>query len=89
MNPGSVEAGAVNTIAIEDGRTLGYNTDGLGLVRDLTSNLSLDLAGSRVLLVGAGGAASGVVHPLLNAGIGELTITNRSASRAIELIDEL
>ena len=64
------QAQAVNTLRVEpDGRLAGFNTDGVGLLRDLTQNLGLALAGRRVLLVGAGGAAAGIIGPLLAAGI--------------------
>ena len=57
------EAGAVNTLAQRDGTVLGDNTDGAGLVRDLTANLGLALAGRRILLLGAGGPAPGGAGP--------------------------
>ena len=79
-------AGAVNTLLPDgDGRLQGDNTDGVGLVRDLTVNQGYLLSGSRVLLLGAGGAARGVVHPLLDTGVESLVIANRTASRAVEL----
>jgi shikimate dehydrogenase len=74
-------AQAVNTLVLRD-EVFGDNTDGIGLVVDLTVNLQLDLAGKSVLLAGAGGAAQGVVQPLLDAGVGRLVIANRTASRA-------
>ncbi|MFP4077333.1 MAG: shikimate dehydrogenase [Halochromatium sp.] len=76
-------AGAVNTLIVRDGGLLrGDNTDGIGLLRDLTDNHGLALAGKRVLLLGAGGAARGVVQPLLEARPAELLIANRTASKA-------
>lgn len=81
----AAQAGAVNTLAARDGLVLGDNTDGAGLVRDLTANLGLALAGSRILLVGAGGAARGVVGPLLALGPALLVIANRTRARADEL----
>jgi shikimate dehydrogenase len=81
-------AGAVNTIACDaDGRLRGENTDGSGLVRDLTVNLGLQLRGLRVLMLGAGGAARGVLAPLLALGLLELHIVNRSAARAQQLAE--
>ncbi|HEX7454693.1 MAG TPA: shikimate dehydrogenase, partial [Gallionella sp.] len=77
-------AQAVNTLKFEDGKIIGDNTDGAGLVRDIEHNLGVSLEGKRVLLMGAGGAAYGVVLPLLAAGA-SLTIVNRTASRAVEM----
>ena len=76
---------AVNTIVPEEKRFRGCNTDGVGLVADLTDNLGWTLAGARVLLLGAGGAARGVLPALLEAGPAEITIANRTESRALEV----
>jgi shikimate dehydrogenase len=78
-------AGAANFLARDGERIRADNTDGAGLVRDLSANLGVKLAGARVLMVGAGGAARGVVAPLLDAGVVQLTIANRTAARAEEL----
>lgn len=78
-------AGAVNTLKFEGNMILGDNTDGVGLVRDLTANLGVLLKGQRVLLMGAGGAARGVVLPLLEEGPAELFIVNRTAAKATDL----
>jgi shikimate dehydrogenase len=79
-------AGAVNTVAWSaGGGLLGDNTDGTGLIVDLTQNLSIGLAGTRILLLGAGGASRGVIGPLLDARPALLHIANRSADRAREL----
>lgn len=80
-------AGAVNTLWVKDGRLHGCNTDGVGLLADLR-RLGCDPSGRRVLLVGAGGAARGVLLPLLEAGCSALRIVNRSAGRAEELVAE-
>jgi len=77
-------ATAVNTLIRTPTGWRGDNTDGAGLVADLTS-ASGSLAGKQVLLLGAGGAASGVVKPLLDAKIDHLTIANRSAEKAVSL----
>lgn len=82
-------AGAVNTLAWNDGHWHGDNTDGAGLVRDLTSRHGLDLRDRRVLLLGAGGAARGVAPALLDAGIAELVIANRTPEKADMLADLL
>jgi shikimate dehydrogenase len=81
-------AGAINTIAVEADGLLGDNTDGAGLINDLTRNLGMQLANSRILLLGAGGAARGVIGPLLGAGPSRLEIVNRNVNRALELADE-
>lgn len=79
-------AQAVNTVKFEDGGGLyADNTDGVGFVRDVTQNLRCPIAGKRVLLMGAGGAARGVVLPILMEKPAQLTIANRTASRAVEL----
>lgn len=83
-------AGAVNTlIRLADDRWRGDNTDGSGLVRDLAGRHGLDLRARRVLLLGAGGAARGVAPALLDAGIGELILANRTPERADALADAL
>ena len=61
-------AGVVNTLIFESGGVRGDNTDGVGLLRDITVNLGRAIAGARVLLMGAGGAAQGVLGPLLGSG---------------------
>jgi len=78
-------AGAVNCLDFRDGLVAGDNTDGAGLVRDLVHNLGREVRGANVLVLGAGGAARGVIAPLLALDPGELVIANRSAVRAIEL----
>lgn len=86
LTPRAQVAGAVNTLALRaDGRLLGDNTDGAGLARDLLNNLGVAIAGRRVLLLGAGGAARGVLAPLLGLKPAELVIANRTAERAREL----
>ena len=82
-------AGAVNTLVRHGDAWHGENTDGVGLVRDLTERHGLDLRGRRTLLVGAGGAARGVAPALLDAGISELYVVNRTASRTDALADAL
>ena len=75
-------AEAVNTLRFEDDSVLGDNTDGVGLVNDLQRNLGRAIAGLRVLLMGAGGAAQGVLGPLLAAGPASLVVANRTAEKA-------
>lgn len=83
--PRAERAGAVNTLRFDEGRVLGDNTDGVGLARDIESNLGITLKGRRVLLLGAGGAARGVVLPVLERGPAGLLIANRTPERAVEL----
>jgi shikimate dehydrogenase len=79
-------AGAVNTLAFRpDGAIFGDNTDGAGLVRDLGANLGCPLAGRAVLLLGAGGAARGVILPILGQHPARLVIANRTVAKAEEL----
>ncbi|MBK7676859.1 shikimate dehydrogenase [Accumulibacter sp.] len=78
-------AGAVNTLVFEGSAVLGDNTDGYGLLRDLTHNLSCQVTGKRVLLLGAGGAARGVIAPLLDTQPAALVVANRTAARAHDL----
>jgi shikimate dehydrogenase len=78
-------AGAVNTLWIKDGKIYGDNTDGAGLVRDLLAQ-GIALHQSRILLLGAGGAARGVVGPLLQQSPKCLVIANRSNTKADELV---
>jgi shikimate dehydrogenase len=86
LDPQARLAGAVNTIRADQGRYLGFNTDGTGLIRDLERNQGETLRGRRVLLVGAGGAARGVTGPLLDAGPAELVIANRTLDKAQALV---
>ena len=82
-------AGAVNTLVRNGDAWHGDNTDGAGLVRDLTGRHGLDLRARRTLLIGAGGAARGVAPSLLDAGIGDLFVVNRTPQRADALVDVL
>src|SRR5690606_40823928 len=87
LTPRAHRAGAVNTIAPRpQGGLLGDNTDGAGLARDLVHNHGISIAGRRVLLLGAGGAARGVLAPLLGLAPRRLCIVNRNAQRARELV---
>jgi shikimate dehydrogenase len=86
LTPRARRAGAVNTLALrKGGNLLGDNTDGAGLARDLLNNHRISIAGRRVLLLGAGGAARGAIAPLLGLKPSEMTIVNRNVMRAREL----
>ena len=78
----AARAGAVNTLVFNEAEIFGDNTDGAGLVCDITHNLGCSLAGKRILLLGAGGAARGVIAPLLAGLPACLFIANRSADKA-------
>ncbi len=88
LGPRAQAAGAVNTLSFADGAVTGDNTDGAGLVRDLEHNLGCEPVGRRILLLGAGGAARGVLLPLLLAGPAELLIANRGEEKAARLAVE-
>jgi shikimate dehydrogenase len=85
LSSAALAARAVNTLLLDRDAPYGENTDGVGLVRDLVSHRGFAIRGRRVLIAGAGGAAQGVVQPLLEAGAARLVIANRNASRAREL----
>ncbi len=78
-------AGAVNTLTFEDGHIFGDNTDGVGLVTDIVCNAKVSLTGKRVLLLGAGGAARGVILPLMQERPAEIVLANRTVEKAVEL----
>jgi shikimate dehydrogenase len=86
--PRAERAGAVNTLALGPDGVLGDNTDGAGLVRDIEANLGITLNDKRLLLLGAGGAARGVIAPLQDCRPASLTIANRSADKALALAAE-
>jgi len=78
-------AGAVNTLMYQEGQWFGDNTDGVGLVNDLVQNHQIKLQGKKILVLGAGGAARGVLAPLLAQQPDVVMIANRTASKAREL----
>ena len=82
-------AGAANFLMRDDGgRIVADNTDGKGLVSDMTAGAGWSLADARILLIGAGGAVKGVIPALLEAGPKIISIVNRTAERAEQLADE-
>jgi len=81
--------GAVNTIVNDAGRLIGYNTDGIGYVRSLKEEAERELAGKRIVVIGAGGAARGIIYALASENPARITIANRSLDRAKELADSL
>ncbi|HEX3381775.1 MAG TPA: shikimate dehydrogenase [Paraburkholderia sp.] len=88
LSPRAAAAGAVNTLRVDADGIYGDNTDGFGLVRDIEVNLGVSLKGARILLLGAGGAARGVVLPMLERTPHTLTIVNRTAAKAEALVDQ-
>ena len=88
LTPRAQAAGAVNTLSFSAEGIKGDNTDGMGLVRDITRNAGVPLRARSVLLLGAGGAARGVILPLIEAHIAGLVIANRTQSRAMELAQQ-
>lgn len=82
-------AGAVNTISIEGSKLRGDNTDGVGFMRDLVSNHHQRVEGRSVLVLGAGGAARGILGPLLAAKPRAIVIANRTPERARDLVAQL
>jgi shikimate dehydrogenase len=89
LGDAAAAAGAVNTITIDGTRLRGDNTDGIGIVRDITVNQGRALAGSRIVVLGAGGAARGIVGPLLATGPNEVMVANRNKARAVDLIERV
>ncbi len=82
-------AKAVNTLAVQaDGSILGENTDGIGLVNDLTGNHQISLNSKRLLILGAGGASRGIIGPLLACHPASLIIVNRTAGKAETIAGE-
>jgi len=80
---------AVNTLRFLGGEIRGDSTDGAGLIRDIQQNLGITIAGKRVLLLGAGGAADGVLQPLLNELPASLVITNRTVDKAQTMVKKI
>lgn len=87
MSDRASTAGAVNTLVFEEDRLFGDNTDGIGLLRDLETNLDLELENAHILVLGAGGATRGIIGPLLAAKPAEIVIANRTVARAKALAD--
>lgn len=79
-------AGAANTLVFGPEGTTADNTDGLGLVADITRNAGVPIAGRDLLLIGAGGAAAGVLGPLIEASARQITVANRTVAKAQDLV---
>lgn len=86
LSPRAQSAGAVNTLKLmADGSIFGDNTDGGGLVKDITVNASQSMQNKRILILGAGGASKGVLLPILEQQPEQIVIANRTAEKAIAL----
>jgi shikimate dehydrogenase len=86
--PEAEKAGAANTLYRDgEGLLIADNTDGKGLVTDLTRNHNVNLQGKRLLLLGAGGAVRGVLGPLMASGPAAITVANRTVSKAQALVE--
>ncbi len=88
LAPTAVQAGAVNTVVNNNGRLAGHNTDGDGLVKSLKEDLQFDPKDSKVLLIGAGGAARGALAALCRAGVRSVTVCNRTLGAASSLVSD-
>jgi shikimate dehydrogenase len=86
VSPRAALAQAVNTLSFRDDGVHGDNTDGAGLVHDIQRNAGVTIAGREVLLIGAGGAAAGVIGPLLDAGARLIVLANRTLAKAVALV---
>ena len=86
LDPNATSAGAVNTIVNLSGKLVGYNTDTYGFLRGLQAERGFTCGGKKVLLLGAGGAARGVLQALVQERVSECVIANRTRSRAEALV---
>ncbi|RKN79056.1 shikimate dehydrogenase [Paenibacillus ginsengarvi] len=89
IHPDALAIGAVNTIVNDDGKLTGCNTDGIGYVRSLREEAGFHVAGKKVLMLGAGGAARGVAYSLAKEGAAAVYIANRTVSKAEQLAESI
>ena len=87
LTPRAQLAQAANTLRFDGNAVLGDNTDGVGLVNDIQGNAGVDLRGRDLLLVGAGGAAAGVLGPLIETGPRRIVVANRTRAKAADLVE--
>src|SRR5690606_13317808 len=87
LGPEAEKAGAVNTLTFEGRAIRGDNTDGIGFLRDVTENLGWEIRDARVVVLGAGGAARGILPPLLESEPAAVVLANRTLPRAAELAE--
>jgi len=88
LSPLAQLADAANTLILNRKNIQGHNTDGLGLINDITKNLGTNLQGKRVLLLGAGGAAEGVFQPILEQNPAMLVVANRTLEKAQKMVNK-
>ena len=88
MSERATTAGAINTLVFKNDEIFGDNTDGVGLLRDLQSNLELEIEGANILILGAGGSTRGILAPLIDAKPASIVIANRTVDKAMALADK-
>lgn len=89
LSESALEANAVNTMTFqEDGKIVGDNTDGIGLIKDLVNNLKFNVQAKKILILGAGGAAQGIIGPLLREKPASVTVVNRDNEKAKQLTEK-
>jgi shikimate dehydrogenase len=88
LSPLAQSADAANTLILDRNNIQGHNTDGIGLINDITKNLGIALQGKRVLLLGAGGAAEGVFQPIIEQKPETLVVANRNLDKAQKMVDK-
>ncbi|MDB2544606.1 shikimate dehydrogenase [Woeseiaceae bacterium] len=86
ISPRAAKAGAVNTLIFDENKIIGDNTDGIGLINDLENNFHQNIKNKNILIIGAGGASRGIINPLMEKEPSSLTIANRTASKANQLV---
>jgi shikimate dehydrogenase len=87
LDPLAASIGAVNTIVNQEGKLIGYNTDGEGFVEGLKKVIKGDLAGKEVLIIGAGGAAKAIYYTLASLGLKRIDLANRTERKALDLME--
>ncbi|WP_261129567.1 shikimate dehydrogenase [Bacillus sp. Marseille-Q3570] len=87
MDPFAKAIGAVNTVIVEGSKLKGYNTDGPGFYQSLLEVHPLNLKESNILIIGAGGAARAIVKAFLLNGVEQVTVTNRTEEKAVQLLE--
>ena len=89
LHASAQQAGAANTLALRENGIRAWNTDGAGLVNDLIGRCNLALAAKKILILGAGGAAQGIIGPILECGPMSVTVANRTQAKADKLLSRV